>query len=168
MHSSGKIKLDRVDPGSKEGITLSLPEKRSFENAEYFLNIKARLKQDQPLLEKNHLIAWEQFKLAAFSPISKAPNRQNDFDFLEILESDAEVKITNHNKDSVIFDKLKGSIISWEFIGEELIQSGPEANFWRAPTDNDLGNGMPQRCAMWRDVETDWELVNIDIQKSDY
>ena len=27
---------------------------------------------------------------------------------------------------------------------------------------------MPQRCTMWRDVETDWELVNIDIQKSDY
>ena len=74
----------------------------------------------------------------------------------------------NHNKDAIIFDKLNGSIISWKFIGEELIQSGPEANFWRAPTDNDLGNGMPQRCTMWRDVETDWELVNIDIQKSDY
>ena len=82
--------------------------------------------------------------------------------------SAAEVKISNHNKDSVIFDKVKGRIRSWRFIGEELIQSGPEANFWRAPTDNDLGNGMPQRCAMWRDVETDWELVNIDIQKSDY
>lgn len=168
MHSSGKITLSRIDPGSKEVITLSLPENKSFDNAEYFLNIKARLEEGQPLLEKNHPIAWGQFKLGTFSSISEARNRQNDFDFLEILESDAEVKITNHNKGSIIFDKLKGSIISWKFIGEELIQSGPEANFWRAPTDNDLGNGMPQRCTMWRDVETDWELVNIDIQKSDY
>jgi beta-galactosidase len=168
MHSSGKITLSRIDPGSKEKITLSLPEKRSFDNAEYFLNIKARLKEDQPLLEKNHLIAWGQFKLGTFSSISKAPNTQNDLEFLEIEESVDEVKITNHKKDSVIFDKVKGNIRSWIFFGEELIQSGPETNLWRAPTDNDLGNGMPQRCTMWRDVETDWELVNIDIQKSDY
>ena len=84
MHSSGKITLSRIDPGSKEVITLSLPENKSFDNAEYFLKIKARLEEGQPLLEKNHLIAWEQFKLAAFSPISKEPNTQNDFEFLEI------------------------------------------------------------------------------------
>jgi len=73
MHSSGKITLSRIDPGSKEGITLPLPEKGSFDNAEYFLNIKARLEEGQPLLEKKHLIAWGQFKLGTFHQFQRHP-----------------------------------------------------------------------------------------------
>jgi beta-galactosidase len=31
-----------------------------------------------------------------------------------------------------------------------LIEAGLEPNFWRAPTDNDFGNGMQKRCEIWR------------------
>ncbi len=32
--------------------------------------------------------------------------------------------------------------LRWD--GTELIRTGPAPNFWRAPTDNDFGNGMPE------------------------
>jgi len=166
--SSGIFETGGVNPGAKEVVILPLPELNSLKNAEYFFNIKARLKEDQPLLDKDHLIAWDQFKLMDFSPIMATPENKIESGLLEIKESATQVIITNQQNDILIFDKVSGSIKSWSYRGEKLIQKGPEANFWRAPTDNDLGNGMPQRCAMWRDIETDWKLVNIDIQKSDY
>ncbi len=34
----------------------------------------------------------------------------------------------------------------------QLISSGPEPNFWRAPTDNDFGGNWQRRLAIWRDA----------------
>ena len=31
-----------------------------------------------------------------------------------------------------------------------MFDSIPRPNFWRAPTDNDMGNLMPQRYAQWK------------------
>ena len=138
-----------------------------MENAEYILNIKATLKESQTLLKKGHIIAWGQFELRDFSPIRATPESKRDLGILKINESAEAIKITTPQEDILIIDKILGSIKSWNFNGDELIQSGPQPHFWRAPTDNDLGNGMPKRCAMWKD-SADWELVNIDLQKSDY
>jgi beta-galactosidase len=35
-----------------------------------------------------------------------------------------------------------------------LLRRNLEPNFWRLPTDNDKGNGMPQRCAIWKDIKS--------------
>ncbi len=32
----------------------------------------------------------------------------------------------------------------------QIIKDGPTPNFWRAPTDNDKGNGMENRCGSWK------------------
>lgn len=50
----------------------------------------------------------------------------------------------------MMFAKEKGGLISYRIDGKELIISVPTPNFWRAPTDNDKGNGMPLRCARWK------------------
>ena len=39
---------------------------------------------------------------------------------------------------------------SYVFDGTEYIKSIPAPNFWRAPTNNDMGNLMPQRYAQWK------------------
>lgn len=51
---------------------------------------------------------------------------------------------------SVIFDKGGKGLISYRFAGKEFISKEPTPNFWRAPTDNDRGNGMPYRLALWK------------------
>ena len=165
--SSGIFETSMVKPRTKEGSILPLPKLESLENAEYILNIKATLKENQTLLKKGHIIAWGQFELRDFSPIRATPESKRDLGILKINESAEAIKITTPQEDILIIDKILGSIKSWNFNGDELIQSGPQPHFWRAPTDNDLGNGMPKRCAMWKD-SADWELVNIDLQKSDY
>lgn len=39
----------------------------------------------------------------------------------------------------VVFHEATGRILSYTYLGEELIRSGPWPSFWRAPTDKDYG-----------------------------
>ena len=34
--------------------------------------------------------------------------------------------------------------------------------FWRAPTDNDLGNNMPERCLIWKNAHNELSLQSLD------
>jgi beta-galactosidase len=43
-----------------------------------------------------------------------------------------------------------GIIKHYQADGTTLISEGGEPNYWRAPTDNDRGNGMGKRCNAWR------------------
>ena len=41
-------------------------------------------------------------------------------------------------------------MVSFIYKETELIREGPLPNFWRAPTDNDYGNRMPRKNAIWK------------------
>ena len=51
---------------------------------------------------------------------------------------------------SVLFSALRPGLSSYVYGGRELLVQMPAPNFWRAPTDNDRGNQMPQRYAQWK------------------
>ncbi len=50
----------------------------------------------------------------------------------------------------VIFSYLTGGLTSYQYGGEELFDSIPKPNFWRAPTNNDDGNIMANRYGQWK------------------
>lgn len=52
----------------------------------------------------------------------------------------------------IVFDSAQGTIISWTVGGNELLESGPLFNFWRATTSND-GKGIDE--GGWR-VQKEW------------
>ena len=51
---------------------------------------------------------------------------------------------------SAQFTALRMGLSSYVYDGVELFDRIPAPNFWRAPVDNDLGCGMPQRYAQWK------------------
>ena len=51
---------------------------------------------------------------------------------------------------AVIFSATRPGMNSYVYDGREYLRAIPAPNFWRAPTDNDVGNGMPQRCGQWK------------------
>jgi beta-galactosidase len=55
------------------------------------------------------------------------------------------------------FSRQTGLLESYEAFGKPLLASPLRPNFWRAPTDNDKGNGMPARCAVWREPQIVWQ-----------
>jgi beta-galactosidase len=50
--------------------------------------------------------------------------------------------------------------------GHELVASGIEPNYWRAPTDNDFGNEMPSRLGVWRRASLYRDLKSLGARES--
>ena len=51
---------------------------------------------------------------------------------------------------SVQFSRLTGALNSYRSGDTEYLKAPLMPNFWRAPTNNDAGNRMPQRYAQWK------------------
>jgi beta-galactosidase len=77
---------------------------------------------------------------------------------------DGELIITGDNF-SVTFDKVTGLMTGYEYKETSLILRAPRPDFWRAPTDNDFGNEMDKRCAVWRKAGQDMKLMAFKSRK---
>jgi len=67
---------------------------------------------------------------------------------------------------TAVFDRGIGTFTSLRYDGTELLRTGIEPNFWRAPTDNDYGNRMPQRQRVWRLAGPDRWVDSVRISRS--
>ncbi|MBO5563965.1 MAG: beta-galactosidase [Bacteroidales bacterium] len=54
----------------------------------------------------------------------------------------------------VLFDRDSGFVRSYTVRGKEMFDPtfGLRPNFWRGPTDNDYGNGLPERLHAWKEA----------------
>ncbi len=146
--SSGKMgKLDLM-AGESQKLTFSLSGIIPEPGVEYFLMVRAKTNQNHPLISKGHIVAWEQFQLPISRELTTTP--LTDMPII-ILNTDAGIEV--HGKAFyVLFNRATGQIKQYIYNGIEIFINPIEANFWRAPNDNDLGNGMPKRTRLWKNV----------------
>jgi beta-galactosidase len=131
---------------------------------EYFLDLSFRLKEDTFYAPRGFEVAWEQFKL----PFRSAGSALNPADLPALTLRDHGSHLTLTTDETVwTLDRNSGLVTSWAFRGRELIDQPLRPHFWRAPTDNDRGNRMPQRLGIWRDVGCTWELTEFQVRSSD-
>jgi beta-galactosidase len=155
--------LGRLGLAPRQARTVDVPFKKpaARPGAEYFLNFSVSLAEATAWAPKGHEIAAEQFKLpfaaAAAPPVAAIlpPLRKS--------ESGATIVISGRDFE-IKFDSRLGKLVSYRFRGTELLRRGPEPNFWRAPTDNDFGNGLPARCAVWQRASVNRTLVSFDVE----
>ncbi len=127
---------------------------------EYFLNVKAKLKNNWSLLEAGTELAAEQFALPVFVAVPLA----NKAAFPAVNVQDSENSVTiNGEGFSVAFDKKAGVMTSFKKGDAELLKSGPVPNFWRAPTDNDFGNGLHRRSRVWRTAGETRKVAGVAV-----
>lgn len=50
----------------------------------------------------------------------------------------------------VLFSGLNGGLVSYRYLGCEMLEKIPMPQFWRAPVDNDCGNRMTAHMAQWK------------------
>jgi beta-galactosidase len=110
--------------------------------------IRAKTNQNHPLISKGHIVAWEQFQLPISRELTTTP--LTDMPII-IMNTDAGIEV-HGEAFSVIFNSATGQIKQYIYNGIEIFINPVEANFWRGPNDNDLGNGMPKRTRLWKNV----------------
>ncbi|WP_369048699.1 glycoside hydrolase family 2 TIM barrel-domain containing protein [Tenacibaculum sp. UWU-22] len=143
--------VDDVDVETHIGRMIRIPlDGITFKpNTEYFLEIEALTKDKWGLLPKGFQVAHEQILLKNKIKWQKTEVNTNS----SVNTSETSGAVTFSGVDfKIIFDKAKGQITSYIYKGEELLKDGkgPRPNFWRAPTDNDLGNRMDIKNVLWK------------------
>ena len=115
---------------------------------EYILMAQIVTKSNQGLVGAGHEIAFEQFVMQPYKPPSLTLVKNNS---LQILEESDHFIIQNSTTRMKIH-RVTGMINEWTFDSALISKSGLRPNFWRAPTDNDLGNGMHEWAKVWKNA----------------
>ncbi|CAL9392102.1 glycoside hydrolase family 2 TIM barrel-domain containing protein [Streptomyces sp. enrichment culture] len=161
----GRLTRDQLDvpPRSTKDITLPLRLPADPEpGTEYFLHLAFTTKESTKWAEAGFEVARQQLPLDAGSPaVTPAPLRS--VPELRHEEREKDIRITGRDF-SVTVDRTGGTLTSYEANGIPLVTSGPVPNFWRAPTDNDRGNGQHLRNRTWRDAGARREVTDVAVR----
>ena len=131
---------------------------------EYHLEVSLHQKEDTELIPNGHEIAWNQILLKA-APNVMYPKKGHNT--LKITNSNTE--ITFQNKSSQLkINASTGEITSWIYNGKEITNQPIKPNFWRPPTDNDLGNGMDTWAKVWQNATYNYKAKLIEKPTFDY
>ena len=110
---------------------------------EFALTVSFRLKEDTPWAKAGHEIAFGQ---------KVFPQEKTEFscdEALTVVRGKSVVGVRGAHF-SAQFSAIHPGLTSYVWAGTELIEKTPLPNFWRAATDNDRGNMMPQRYSQWK------------------
>ena len=164
-------------PRQQRTMALGLPALRAEPGTEYFLNVSFALKHETAWAPRGFEVAWEQWPLPALPPaapvVSDVPAPSWP---LWIAEASPVVRITGREF-AMVFDRLNGVMTSYAYRGVKLIDRGPLPDFWRAPTDNDIGAwkavgaGARTDPALdifaWRSAGRGWKVKDVQVRRVD-
>ena len=123
---------------------------------EYTVTVSFRLKEDTLWAKAGHEVAFGQHTYQVKTEavglsmlrgtVESAGNTEN---VPAIIDCDYNIGVKGRHF-HYIFSKGGKSLVSLKYAGKEMICEPPVPNFFRAVTDNDRGNRMPQRYAQWK------------------
>ncbi len=143
---SGKIDVQELAP--QDSLITQLNYVMDS-NAEYVLEVVLSQVDSHGLIPVGHEIGFEQFILQKHSTRATSCSDEDLFS----IDDKAGGYIICNKKTNLILDD-QGLITNWKFNGITILESSIKPNFWRPPTDNDLGNGMHEWAKYWK-VATD-------------
>jgi beta-galactosidase len=160
----GIADISNVPPGTAEVTNLNYRLPVAEPGQECFLNLSIIRTEAWTILPAAHIYASAQFKLPVYKDRILVPLP----DYNDMKKSVSDGITTLKGKDfSVSFDESKGLMVSLKFKGSELMKEPLTPDFWRAPTDNDFGSNLPERCAIWKEAGKNAKLVSSRFEMPD-
>jgi len=162
LFAQGHQALPSISPSKKSTIKLALPKLPEGTNKEYFITVSAVVRQAHGLLSAGHELAFEQFKLPVQGIGNKAnvKTKSNTATML-LKQNNNNVLVFNNGETQAIFNKNTGWLTQYSHKNKHLLKAPLTVNFWRAPTDNDLGNGMQKWAAIWQTASDKLVLTSL-------
>lgn len=160
----GVIQNPDVEAHSSKTININLSNLDYLPGVAYFINFSLVTTSDDGLIPAGFEIASEQIALP--NPMKPESKTGSLIPNLTISENDSLIEFSGNNF-KIVLSKENGEISSWIADGTELLAEGLTPNFWRAPTDNDFGNGMEKRCAPWKAASKNRVLQSLVLHKID-
>ena len=159
-----------LDVPAQQTRTFTIPYDRSkITGKEVFLNIDFRLKNAEPLLTAGQVVAYAQLpvvtKQACEGGCSKMLAEGHGKKKMKLAaKKNNVIAITTPNL-TFKLDRTTGLISEYAYNGKSMLGEGGtlKPNFWRAPTDNDMGANLQKKFKVWKNPQMN--LKNIDVKK---
>jgi len=152
-----------ITPSKTDQLKLPYAGFSFLEGKEYFLNLYLKTNTGSSLIPLDFVVASGQLQIT--DGLGTEPFLTDNFAVLKVIENDTLIDVVAPDF-RVSIDRHSGAMRSYHYYDFKLITSGPTANFWRAPTDNDFGNGMDKRCAIWKEVSQNTLADNIVVNQT--
>ena len=159
-----------LDVPAQQTRTYTIPYDRSkITGKEVFLNIDFRLKNSEPLMTAGQVVAYAQLpvvtKQACEGDCGKMLAEGHGKKKMKLAaKKDNVVAVTTPNL-TFKLDRTTGLISEYAYNGKSMLGEGGtlKPNFWRAPTDNDMGANFQKKFKVWKNPQMN--LKNIDVKK---
>jgi len=151
----------------QQTVTVKLPLQAALPAAEkeLLLNVAFKLKAAETLLPAGYAVARNQLVLtpwkASVVTISNQEETNQAVVAPQVKDNDFNYLIVNGQDFTLNFNRYTGYLCKYVSGGKELIQEqgALTPNFWRAPTDNDMGANLQNRYRVWNNPEL--KLVSL-------
>ena len=157
---SGKVSLD-IEPQASKEFTVPIGNLKPQAGTEYFVNFNVTTVEKEPLIPIGHEIACDQFRLPIESPKKAFKTSGPKL----TVSTNGDNLSASSSKVNFMFNKKTGIVTSYKVDGTEYFSEGfgIQPNFWRAPTDNDYGNGMPKRLQVWKESSKNFNVTDATV-----
>ena len=145
-----------VAPQTSGTAKIKLPKLDA--DAEYLLNVYAFTKIATALVPAGHELAKAQFSLT--EPVFTTAKTNQSLE----VKTEGNQLVFDSGSTHGTFDLKTGEFTSYTN-GEVRLEGLPQPFFWRAPTDNDFGNNMPEELNIWRSAHSNITLQDVKVEK---
>lgn len=150
----------RIEPQSKKRMTFTEIPDMFIPESEFILEASLVQNKETKMLPKGHEIAWDQFILNS----GRSSVHNDSTSDLTITNGDT-IQISNETIDLKI-NAVTGEIESWKSNAKLITNQPIRPNFWRPPTDNDLGNRMDEWAKVWQEATYNYSAELVSKPKS--
>lgn len=160
----------KVSPQQTVKMKLDIQKENICKCKEFLLNVAYKLKKGETLLPSGFVVAKNQLAIR--------PYQVADLELKNSVESNIPliapiVKDNDHNflivegEEFVLnFNKWNGFLCKYEVEGRQFINDSGvlKPNFWRAPTDNDMGANLQNKYRVWLNPEMKLQSLKHRIE----
>lgn len=142
---------------------------KTYPQKELLLNIAFKLKKAENLLPAGYTVAKNQLRIhEGDKPSMNLKNRNLALTIPQIINNDFNFLIIKGENFLLNFNRHDGYLCRYDVNGKKLLKEGGKLvpNFWRAPTDNDMGAETNLRYQMWHNPPMKMVLQKAEIQNN--
>lgn len=159
---AGRVDDLKVGPQQRAKLTLDLGKNCDAglcSQGECLLNVTYRLKNREGLLAPGFAVAKEQLVVKPYKAPAMDLKNVTESNVTPVIpqvkDNDINYLIVEGEDFCLEFNRHSGYMSRYAVSGLEMLKEGAvlAPNFWRAPTDNDMGAGLQRKLAVWKDPE---------------
>jgi beta-galactosidase len=162
----GKLNFSTA-PQCVESFDISYKRLKFKEDVDYYIRFSAVTRKAERLIPAGHEVASAQFPISLRENVTLPKMKKGNE--LAIDENSNSIVIRNKRLE-MVYDKSLCILVSLKVDGKERFADGwgIRPNFWRAPTDNDYGNGMFRKNAIWKEASNNFKAsANASMEGED-